>query len=99
MSKVKRIAAWIVCIGLILALFASSAYIAQEADHDCVGEHCEICQRIQAVLNLLRVTGLLVLSLLALFAMRALSRALHRADGLRPYARHTLVSWKIRLDN
>ena len=46
MSKQKRLLALLLCVGMFLVLFASSAYIAHEAKHDCAGEDCEICETI-----------------------------------------------------
>ena len=65
MSNAKRAAALITCIGMILVLFTSSAYIAHEAGHICVGEECEVCERIasiaaMAVLSFLAIELLLI---------------------------------------
>lgn len=99
MTNRKRITAMMLCIGLVLALAVSSAYIAHEAGHNCSGEDCPVCQMIAINVNLLRTIGLAVLLLLALFAPLG-GRIAHR-ERQRLYlpASGTLVSWKIRLND
>ena len=99
MKRSKRIAAWLVCIGLLAVLFASSAYIACEADHDCAGDHCEICENILHIRALLHSFALLGVVLLAVLVLLAVHRACRSFDGLGFPARRTLVSWKIRLND
>ena len=99
MTNRKRIGALLLCVGMVLALFVSSAYIAHEAGHDCSGEDCPICQMIAVNVNLLRTLGLAVLLLVALFVLsrRGLThQILHR---LALPTSGTLVSWKIRLND
>lgn len=99
MSNAKRAAALITCIGMILVLFTSSAYIAREAGHNCVGERCEVCERIEEVKAMLHGFALAVAVALLVFAALSLHRALHAMDGLNLYTPCTLVSWKVRLNN
>ena len=61
MTGRKRFGALLLCIGLILVLSVSVAFIAHEADHDCCGEDCPICQTIAVNISLLRTLGLLIL--------------------------------------
>ncbi|MBP5726652.1 MAG: hypothetical protein J6Y48_06205, partial [Clostridia bacterium] len=46
MNARKRGYALLLCVGLILALFVSSAFLIHEADHDYSGEECPICRTI-----------------------------------------------------
>ncbi len=99
MTNQKRVAALLLCVGLVFALAVSSAFIVHEAGHDCSGHDCHICQMIAANLNLLRTLGLAVLMLPAVFA------ALHGRFAHRDQQRFslsasdTLVSRKIRLND
>ena len=86
-------------IGLVLTLFVSSAFIALEADHDCVGEHCDICGHIEECRALLHSIGLLVFMLLISLVMLPGGHGKHVADGIRLPVRASLVSWKVRLNN
>ena len=99
MSNAKRAAAPITCIGMILVLFTSSAYIAHEAGHNCVGEHCEVCERIEEVKAMLHGFALAIAVVLLVYAVLSLHRALHTMDGLNLHAPCTLVSWKVRLND
>ena len=40
MNMRKRGYALLFCIGFVLVLLVSSAFLIREADHDCCGEHC-----------------------------------------------------------
>ena len=95
----RRMGTLMLCIGLVLVLFVSSACLAHEAGHDCIGEGCEICAHIAAVTELLHSLMLLGLVLLTLWALQALLRtrcALHaRAAVPSP----TPIRWKVRLNN
>ena len=99
MSNAKRALALITCIGMMLVLFTSSAYIVHEAGHTCVGEHCEVCERIEEVKAVLHSFELVAAVVLAVFVILSLRRALHTMDGLNLRPQCTLVSWKVRLNN
>ncbi|MBR3333425.1 MAG: hypothetical protein IKG23_03975 [Clostridia bacterium] len=57
MTNAKRAGAMILCIGLVLVLAVSVVFIVHEADHDCSGEDCPICQAIAVNIRLLRLAG------------------------------------------
>ena len=99
MSNQKRILALVLCVGMLFVLFASSAYIAYEAEHDCVGENCEICESIARMEALLQSFALLGAVLYLLFTLSSFLRALRAQERLRAYLSPTLVGWKIRLNN
>lgn len=99
MNKQKRLLALLLCVGMLFVLFASSAYIAHEADHHCAGEHCEICENIARMEALLQSFALLGAVLLLLFSLPAFLRVFRAEEGLRASHAPTLVSWKVRLNN
>ncbi len=99
MSNVKRTLALITCVGIILFLFSSSAYITHEADHTCVGDHCEVCRCIEEVRAILHSFALMTIAVLLVLAVLALHRSALLADGWSLYAPCTLVSLKVRLNN
>ena len=43
----RRIFSGVLAAFLLAALFFSSAFVAHEADHDCIGRDCPICLEIQ----------------------------------------------------
>ncbi len=98
MNRLKRMAALLICIGFALVLFASSACIAHEADHDCTGEHCEICEniaRIEALLQSFALPG----AVLLLFTLLSFLHALRAEETLRACLPPTPVGWKVRLND
>ena len=100
MTNRKRSAALLICIGLVLALSVSAAFVAHEAGHhDCCGEDCPVCRTIAITKGLLRAFRLLLLSLLTLLAPAACLCTLLRQTGVSVHASGTLVSWKIRLND
>ena len=43
---------------LAVVMLSSASYLAVEADHDCSGDDCAICQQISVCENLLKSLGL-----------------------------------------
>ena len=94
----KRTGALLLCVGMILILFVSSAVIAHGAGHECSGEDCPVCRMISAGLNLLRVFGLAVLLPAFAFPVReAFSRREQHVPVL-PFP-ETPVRRKVRLND
>ncbi len=95
----KRIGALLLCIGLVLVLSVSAAFIIHEAGHDCTGEDCPICRNIAINIRLLCAAGFAALVLQA-FRLLPVMRAVY---GLQDRDAHfcpeTLVRWKIRLND
>ncbi len=51
MSKIFRLAASIMAAVIVAAFVLSLFFVIHEADHDCTGEDCPICARIEACIN------------------------------------------------
>ena len=99
MTNRKRIAALLLCIGLIAALSVSAAFIAIEADHDCCGEDCPVCRTIAVNIRLLRTLALACAALGVFCFLRSGRNARRPRDRYAAVIPGTLVSWKIRLDD
>ena len=99
MAGRKRLGALLLCIGLILVLSVSTAFMIHEADHDCTGEDCPVCRNIAIHIRLLRTIGLAALILPAFFSLPAVYTAFGRRDRYACFGPETLVSWKIRLND
>ncbi len=99
MSKQKRLCALLLGIGIMLALFVSSAYIALEADHDCAGGHCEICEHIEECRALLRSFALLVFLMAVGMAVLSGGRGKNESGAELLPVRASLVRWKVRINN
>lgn len=99
MKTQKRLLALLLCAGMLFVLFASSAYIAHEANHDCAGKHCEICENVARMEALLKSFAVLGAMLIFLFSLPAFLRVFRAEEGLCACHAPTLVSWKVRLNN
>lgn len=99
MQDRKRRIALFLCLGLILVLLASSAYMIHEANHDCTGEDCPVCQMIAVNLSVLRLSVIAVLVLRAVWALLNLFRLHHKTEHSAFPFFGTLVSLKIRLND
>ena len=99
MNAHKRGYALLLCISLILVLFVSSAFLIQEADHDCCGEDCPICETIAVNIQLIRTLGLALLIPAAILFLRRGQAVRCRHDRHIRFFTGTLVSWKVRLDD
>ena len=97
MTRSKKIMSGIIVLMMLSFLMLSSVFIAREADHDCCGEDCPICEFIQQCENTVRgeflvSSGLSVIIpvLFVIFSVCLLVDAFVKA---------TPVSRKIRLNN
>ena len=95
----KRLTALLLCIGLLLALAVSSAFIVLEEGHACSGEACEICESVAKTVALLRIAARCVFLLLFAACLLPLLRALCALKAARLPALSTLVCWKVRLND
>ena len=98
----KHIVIAVICAVMVLSLLVSSAYIVHEAAcrHQCLGEHCPVCQFVAQVEQLCKGFGLVLLALLlGCFAMLARPAACDRGTMANVTAFCTLVGRKIRLND
>ena len=95
----KRLTALLLCIGLLLTLAVSSAFIVLEEGHACCGEACEICESIAKTVALLRGAAPFAFLLLFAACLLPLLRAMCALKAARRPAFGTLVCWKIRLND
>ena len=99
MTGRKRIGALLLCIGLVLILSVSTAFIIHEADHDCTGEDCPICRNIAINIRLLCTAGLAALILLVFHLLPVVNGTYGRRNRYAYFCPETLVRWKIRLND
>jgi len=99
MTNAKRTGALMLCIALALILAVSTAFIVHEADHDCAGEDCPICQMIAVNIKLLYSLGLAAIVLMVFFFLLSGQTVRSRQDQHNRFFSGTLVSWKIRLND
>ena len=98
MSARRRVYAGLLCLAMVLALLSFAAFMAHEAGHDCVGEHCPICHMIAMHSGLDRLLTLAAFVGLLLYCLNS-SRAIRPQYTGAPALVPTLISLKIRLDH
>ena len=57
MRKHRKITGMLIAAILVLAMLCPFIFITVEANHDCVGKNCSICQQITACENLIQNLG------------------------------------------
>ena len=95
----KRGYALLLCVGLILALFVSSAFLIHEADHDCSGEDCPICRTIALTTALMRTICLAAAMWLFGSVLTAVLSACHVPESVCLHTEGTPVSRKTRIND
>lgn len=95
----KRFTALLLCMGLLLTLAVSSAFIVLEEEHACSGEACEICESIAKTVAMLRIAARCAFLLLFAACLLPLLRALCALKAARLPAFGTLACWKVRLND
>ena len=99
MAMRKRFRALLLCIGFVLMLLVSSAFLIQEADHDCCGEHCPVCAMIAMTSALMRSFCLIAATMLLRSALTAARSAFHTPETGYGHSAGTPVSRKIRMND
>ena len=99
MNARKRGYALLLCVGLILALFVSSAFLIHEADHDCSGEDCPICRTIALTTALMRTICLAAAMWLFGSVLTAVLSACHIPESVCLHTEGTPVSRKTRIND
>ena len=96
-SRTIRFAAGVMGLLMLLIVLLSVAFLVAEAEHDCVGEDCPVCEQIRQCENILRQFGCAALALLvsALIAGAAFLVSFHFQAAVPA----TPVSRKVRMNN
>ncbi|MDR1942126.1 MAG: hypothetical protein LBQ47_07345 [Endomicrobium sp.] len=100
MSK-RYLVPLIVCLFFIASAFFSISYIAIEANHDCSGHECPICDHIRQLTNVLKHTSLMFFSVsfvLFLFAEYKPSKFFASSPPVS-YRFPTLISLKVIMND
>ncbi len=96
--KLKRNACGIMALMMLLVLLCSVSAIAFEADHDCCGDDCPICECIEQCENVLRQVGSGAVTAIISIIPFALTGTIV-IFCLNFFRNETPVSMKIRLNN
>ncbi|HAQ62848.1 MAG TPA: hypothetical protein DCR23_00120 [Ruminococcaceae bacterium] len=98
MKNTRRIISVIIALVTVLSLAFSTAFIIEEADHNCVGEECHICHQLSSCLNafsnVVKNTGSASVTCIVLLLALIVSGIVRCAEK-----EATLVSLKVKLSN
>lgn len=97
-TTAKKIAAVIISLLMIALVLFSFIYVVAEADHDCEGEHCQVCECIEICAGILQKFGFKASSSVQL-GVAALIPLLAAVILTGTYTGTTPVSLKVRLNN
>ncbi|MBO4457792.1 MAG: hypothetical protein J5802_08735 [Butyrivibrio sp.] len=95
----RRVVAAFVAVALVLVVLFSAYYIIKEQHHECHGQaECPICHNISRCEQFLNQisTGLIHLAISFALVMVVVAVVYVGRDSIM---QHTLVSFKVRLDN
>ena len=62
MGKTKRILAMVMAVALFAVMLSSALFLAEEADHDCIGDGCQICLQLNICRGVLKSLSLVLLA-------------------------------------
>ena len=68
MTNNKKLASFFLAVLVLFALMTSLFVISSEADHECIGDHCRICEVIAICHGVIKVLGTVLTAAAALFA-------------------------------
>ena len=90
--------AWVVMLATVFVVLFSSFYIADHANHDCIGEDCPVCAVMEQCRIILKTIGTAVLVTCACIASHILlqSNTLYQAYF---FICNSLFSQKVRMNN
>lgn len=92
----KSVSAVCICILFLFAFLTSFAFVAATADHDCIGEDCPICERIEICITILVHLPVCILVSLSVFRAvftRRVKRLCARAIAYRtPVSRFDILN-------
>ena len=98
MAKHRRLAAVLLAALLLVAVAASLFLMAQEADHDCIGDGCPVCAVLALCRNTLKtLCGVLLAAAVAFACFRVAARILSDLRVLSD--RETPITLKVKLLN
>ncbi len=98
LKNMKKTAAGIMAIMMLLVMLSSAYFLAAHADHDCDGEDCPVCACIHQCENLIRGVGDCAAAVSAVLLPVFLT-FLFLSCGIGPMIGDTPVSMKVRMNN
>ena len=95
----RKLAASLTIMVLLFVLLFSISYVTLESDHDCCGEHCHVCECLEACGNALRLVRCSAgTAAHAAIGLSAVFFAITLVFASAVFGKETPVSDKIRLN-
>ena len=98
MGKTKRILAMVMAVAIFAVMLSAALFLAEEANHDCIGDGCQICLQLNLCRGVLKSLSLALPAALAALAVACILWGsfwpCQRSDG-----HVTLVALKVKLSN
>ena len=69
MAKNRRILAMLITVAILVVVFSSALFLAEEAHHDCIGDGCQICLQMNVCQGILKSLSLALHAAVAAFAV------------------------------
>lgn len=69
MEKTKRILAMLMAVAIFAVMLSSALFLVEEADHDCIGDGCQICFQMNVCRGILKSLSLAIHAAVAAFAV------------------------------
>ncbi len=98
MKKRNRIIALLLAVIFLFIMAFSLVIVAAEADHECCGEDCPICEIIAICENNIKGLSLILVFVSLMVALALLGAFIRETRKLR-YQSQTPVSLKVKLTN
>ena len=97
-TKKHRTLAFLACAAFLIVTLFSVLFTVREADHDCIGEGCQICASIRNAEHTLKQLGMGSVGT-ASWAPAVALLILTVSYAFQAVLRETLISQKVRLNN
>ena len=95
MIKRNRLITSALAMAVVFVMLVSVCLIALEADHDCHGEDCPICEQISLCENTIRLGGIAAATAL-FFGLTVGSIGLLLLSANESFNRHSLITLKVK---
>ena len=98
MVKPKRILAMLMAVAIFAVMLSSALFLAEEADHDCIGDGCQICVQMNVCRGILKSLSLVLHVAVAVLLAACISCGRFWPCGKSTH-QVTLVTLKVKLSN
>ena len=98
MVKSKRILAMLMAVAIFAVMLSSTLFLAEEVDHDCIGDGCQICVQMNVCRGILKSLSLVLHVAVAVLLVACITCG--RFWNCEKSAHQvTLVTLKVKLSN